>query len=138
MDILSTTRHAVAITVATSALMASGVTANHRSATNGRPVSMSPNLPADFPLAPGLKACKPNPGTGPETLCEWHNVNGHAIYLFYKTALPKAGYTILKGANEVTTPHEMAGIGFKKGNIEGAVSVSGTDLTIQAIDKRAK
>lgn len=91
-----------------------------------------PGLPADFPLAPGLSACRPIM-QGPETICEWHGVDGHAIYTFYHEALPKAGYTLLPGAGEVTTPHYLGAIGFKKGASQGAVSVTGTDLTIQII-----
>ena len=89
-----------------------------------------PGLPADFPRAPGLSACKPNV-VGGEIICEWHGVNGHAIYTFYHDALPKAGYTLLPGAQEVTTPHYIGAIGFRKGSAQGAVSIAGGDLTIQ-------
>jgi hypothetical protein len=89
-----------------------------------------PGLPADFPLAPGLSACKPNV-VGGEIICEWHGVNGHAIYTFYHDALPKAGYTLLPGAQEVMTPHYIGAMGFKKGSAQGAVSIAGGDLTIQ-------
>ena len=56
-----------------------------------------PGLPADFPLPPGLSPCKPLDASG-EIICEWHNVDGSAIYKFYLGALPKAGYTLLPGA----------------------------------------
>jgi hypothetical protein len=87
-------------------------------------------LPADFPMAPGLSACKAIVSGG-ETICEWHGVDGHAIYTFYHEALPKAGYTLLDGAQEVTTPNYMGAMGFKKGSAKGAVSITGGDLTIQ-------
>lgn len=87
-------------------------------------------LPADFPLAPGLSACKPTV-VGGEIICEWHGVDGHAIYTFYHEALPRAGYTLLHGAQEVTTPHYLGAMGFTKGSAKGAVSIAGSDLTIQ-------
>ncbi|MGH7632260.1 MAG: hypothetical protein ACRENC_00925, partial [Gemmatimonadaceae bacterium] len=58
------------------------------------PATTGPGLPSDFPLMKGLAACKPLV-TGPEVTCEWHGVNGHAVYTFYHAALPKAGYTLL-------------------------------------------
>jgi hypothetical protein len=91
-----------------------------------------PGLPAGFPQAPGLTACKPIV-TGPETICEWHHVDGPKMYKFYHDSLPKAGYTLLPGANEVTTPHYLGAMGFKKGKTQGAVTIAGTDLTIQVI-----
>jgi hypothetical protein len=91
------------------------------------------NLPADFPLAPKLAACHPVV-SGPEVICEWHDVtDGHAVYTFYMQALPKAGYTILPGAQEVSSPGELAGIGFKKGGLQGAVTIARTDVTIQVL-----
>lgn len=107
--------------------------ANTTSATTSAPTlatTAGPGLPADFPLAPGLSACKPIV-VGGETVCEWHRVDGHAIYTFYHDALPKAGYTLLPGAMEVTTPHYQSAIGFKKGSAKGAVAIVGGDLTIQ-------
>lgn len=89
-----------------------------------------PGLPADFPLAPGLSACKPIDASG-EIICEWHNVDGHTMFVFYRDALPKAGYTLLPGAQEAPGPHYIAAIGFKKGSAKGAVSIAGGDLTIQ-------
>ena len=100
------------------------------------PVSIAltsgPGLPGDFPLAPGLQPCVPQV-VGPEVICDWHHIDGHAVYTFYSTALAKAGYTIAPGAGETTSPREFGAIGFKKGGIEGAVTVAGTDLTIQVI-----
>lgn len=109
------------------ASMSGAVSAN--SASLSAPTA-GPGLPADFPIAPGLSPCKPVDASG-EIICEWHNVNGHAIYTFYHDALPKAGYTILPGAQEVTASHYMGAIGFKKGSAKGAVSIAGGDLTIQ-------
>ena len=94
--------------------------------------SATSGLPADFPMAPGLSPCRPIV-TGPETICEWHNVDGHAIYTFYHEALPKAGYTLRKGAGEVTSPHYLGIIGFEKGKLKGAVTIPNTDLTIQVV-----
>lgn len=92
-----------------------------------------PGLPADFPLTPKLSACKPLV-MGPEVICDWHAVaDPHAVYVFYHAALPKAGYTLIPGGPELTTPREFGSIGFKKGNVQGAVSVVGTDVTIQVI-----
>ncbi len=91
-----------------------------------------PGLPAEFPLAPGLSACKAVV-TGPEIICDWHGVDGHAIYTFYHDALPKAGYSLLPGAQEATTPSYLAAIGFTKGDLKGSLVVSGTNLTIQII-----
>lgn len=90
-----------------------------------------PGLPADFPLAPGLSACKPQMSGG-EVVCDWHNVDGHAVYTFYHKALPKAGYTLL-GALEgdVSKPSYRGVLGFKKGSAQGAVSIAGSNLTIQ-------
>ncbi len=95
-------------------------------------VSSGPGLPADFPLPPGLSPCKPLDASG-EIICEWHNVDGHAIYKFYLEALPKAGYTILPGAPKMPPPdyHGPLGLGFKKGTAQGAVTIAGGDLTIQ-------
>ena len=83
-----------------------------------------------IPLAPGLSVCKPIVSGG-EIICEWHGVDGHAIYTFYHDALPRAGYTLLPGAQEVTTPHYIGAMGFTKGSAKGAVSIAGGDLTIQ-------
>jgi hypothetical protein len=94
-----------------------------------------PGLPADFPLMKGLAACKPLV-TGPEVTCEWHGVNGHAVYTFYHAALPKAGYTLLPGADEILSPREFGAIGFKKGDVQGAVTVTGGDVQIQVITGR--
>jgi hypothetical protein len=77
-----------------------------------------------------LSPCEPL-DAGKEIICVWHGVNGHAIYTFYHDALPKAGYTILPGAQEVTTAQYMGAIGFTKGGAKGAVSIAGGDLTIQ-------
>jgi hypothetical protein len=103
--------------------------ANVTVATNSA-ATAGPGLPADFPLAPGLSACKAIV-VGGEIICEWHGVDGHAIYTFYHEALPKAGYTLLNGAMEVTTPHYQSAMGFTKGSAKGAVSITGGDLTIQ-------
>ncbi|HEV7703731.1 MAG TPA: hypothetical protein VGO46_05525 [Gemmatimonadaceae bacterium] len=91
-----------------------------------------PGLPSDFPLAPGLSTCTPTV-IGPEMRCEWHNVDQHAIYTFYHDALPKAGYTLLPGGGEITTPHYMGLLGFKKGDVKGAMSIHGGDLTLQVV-----
>lgn len=91
-----------------------------------------PGLPADFPLAPALSACHPIV-QGPEVICEWSGVDGHAVYTFYHAALPKAGYTLLPGAGEQVTPREMGALGFKKGSVSGALTVRGTAVTIQVI-----
>lgn len=137
MDIVRTARNAATFTLAISAVMACKVATNQPTTVTDARLSLSPNLPAGFPLAPGLTPCKPSPAGGKSTLCEWHNVNAHAVYLFYMTALPKAGYTILKGSYEVTSPHETGEIGFTKGTLEGGLSVINTDIRIQVIDKRA-
>ncbi len=91
-----------------------------------------PGLPADFPLAPHLAACQPIV-QGPEVICDWHNAVGHALFTFYMEALPKAGYTLLPGAQEVALPREFAAIGFKKGGIQGAITITGTDVSIQVL-----
>ncbi len=101
-------------------------TASATTATGG------PGLPSDFPLAPGLSACHPTV-QGPEVICEWSGVDGHAVYTFYHDALPKAGYTLLPGAGEQTTPSEMGALGFKKGSVSGALTVRRTTVTIQVI-----
>jgi hypothetical protein len=91
-------------------------------------------LPNDFPVPPGLSPCKPLV-VSREVICEWHNVDQHAMYAFFLAALPKAGYTLLPGAQEAKTPtFYMAAIGFKKGNAQGAVSINGAkDLTVQVL-----
>jgi hypothetical protein len=91
--------------------------------------SAGPGLPSDFPLAPGLSACAPIV-TGPEVICDWHNVDGHAIYTFYHEALPKAGYTLNAG-QETLTPHYRGLLYFTKGKVKGAATILSTDLTIQ-------
>jgi hypothetical protein len=115
----------------------SGDSASTQSAANATAATIpvqrtGPGLPADFPLAPGLSACKPLVASG-EIICEWHGVDGHAVYTFYHEALPKAGYTLLPGALEgdVSTPSYRGAMGFKKGSAQGAVSIVGGDLTIQ-------
>ncbi|HKV50295.1 MAG TPA: hypothetical protein VJO52_03765 [Gemmatimonadaceae bacterium] len=95
-------------------------------------MTAGPGLPADFPLAPGLSACHPTV-MGPEVICEWKGVDGHAVYTFYHEALPKAGYTLLAGAGEQSSPREMGALGFKKGSVSGALTVRGTTVTIQVI-----
>jgi hypothetical protein len=95
-------------------------------------VTAGPGLPADFPLAPKLAACKQPQVIGPQVICYWHNVtDGHAVFTFYMQALPKAGYTVLPGAGELPSASEVGAIGFKKGNVAGAVSIDGTDVTVQ-------
>jgi hypothetical protein len=96
-----------------------------------------PGLPADFPLAPNLGACTPIV-IGPEVICDYHNADGHAVFTFYMQALPKAGYTILPGAQEITSPNEQGAIGFKKNGVQGAVSVTGTDVSIQVLYPQPK
>jgi len=91
-----------------------------------------PGLPTDFPLAPKLAACTPRV-IAQEVICDWHNVDGHAVFTFYMQALPKAGYTILKGAGEIPSQSEQAVIRFKKGGVQGAISIIGADLTIQVL-----
>jgi hypothetical protein len=105
--------------------------ANATVATISAPSSGS-GLPADFPMAPGLSACKAIVSGG-EIICEWHGVDGHAMYTFYHEALPKAGYTLLPGALEgdIAKPSYRGAMGFKKGSAQGAVSIVGGDLTIQ-------
>jgi hypothetical protein len=95
-------------------------------------LTAGPGLPADFPLAPNLPACHPVVISS-EVICDWHNQDGHAVFTFYMQALPKAGYTILPGAQEITSPREQGAIGFKKGGVQGAVSVTGTDVSIQVL-----
>ena len=91
-------------------------------------------LPSDFPLPPGLSPCKPVI-ISKEVICEWHNVDQHATYAFYLAALPKAGYTLLPGAQETNTPtFYLAAMGFKKGSAQGAVTINGgKDLTVQVL-----
>lgn len=112
----------------------SGATStNDAVSANSAPPSASatgPGLPADFPIAPGLSPCKPVDASA-EIICEWHNVDQHAMFTFYRDALPKAGYTVLPGAQETPAPHSLAAIGFKKGSAKGAVTIAGGTLTIQ-------
>jgi hypothetical protein len=91
-----------------------------------------PGLPADFPVDPNLPACKPIV-TGPEVICDYHQVDGHAVFTFYMQALPKAGYKILDGAGEQSTPKEFGAIGFSKGGVQGAITITGTDASIQVL-----
>ena len=109
--------------------------ANATVATNSA-ATAGPGLPADFPLAPGLSACKPQVVAG-EVICDWHGVDGHAVYTFYHEALPKAGYTLLPGAIEgdVSKPSYRGVMGFKKGSAQGAVSITGGDVTIQILTR---
>jgi hypothetical protein len=116
-----------------SASASSNSAANATSTSTSAPslaATAGPGLPADFPRAPGLSACKPIVEGG-QIICQWHGVDGHTIYTFYHEALPKAGYTLLPGAQEVTTPHYIGAIGFRKGSAQGAVTIAGGDLTIQ-------
>ena len=103
-----------------------------RAAAATSAATSGPGLPADFPLAPGLGPCTPTV-TGPEVICEWHDVDGHAVYTFYHEALPKAGYTLLPGAGETSTPGYFGAMGFTKGSSKGAVTVAGGTLTIQIL-----
>jgi hypothetical protein len=91
-------------------------------------------LPSDFPLPPGLSPCKPVI-MSKEVICEWHNVDQHAMYAFYLAALPKAGYTLLPGAQEAKTPtFYLAAMGFTKGSAQGAVTINGgKDLIVQVL-----
>ena len=103
--------------------------ASQNAISTAAPATAGPGLPADFPIPPGLSPCKPVMAGG-EVICDWHGVvDGHAIYKFYLEALPKAGYTLLPGAQEVTTPHYMGAMGFKKGGGQGAVTIAGGDLS---------
>ena len=96
-----------------------------------------PGLPADFPVAPSLPACHPIV-TGPEVICDYETVDGHAVFTFYMQALPKAGYKILDGAAETSTPHEFGAIGFSKGGVQGAITITGTSVSIQVLYPTAK
>lgn len=91
-------------------------------------------LPADFPIPPGLSPCKPLV-MSKEVICEWHNVDQHAMYAFFIAALPRAGYTVLPGAQEAkTATFYLAAIGFKKSGLQGAVTITGgKDMTIQVL-----
>jgi len=91
-------------------------------------------LPADFPVPPGLSPCKPLV-VGGEVICEWHNVDQHAMYVFYLAALPKAGYNVLPGAQEANeATYYLAAIGFTKGKFQGALTIkSAKDLTVQVL-----
>jgi hypothetical protein len=91
-------------------------------------------LPADFPIPPGLSPCKPLV-MGGEVICEWHNVEQHSTYAFYLAALPKAGYTLLPGAQEINDATQyLAAIGFTKGKTKGALMInSAKDLKVQVI-----
>jgi hypothetical protein len=91
-------------------------------------------LPSDFPQPPGLSPCKPII-ISKEVICEWHNVDQHAMYVYYLAALPKAGYTLLPGAQEAKTPtYYLAAIGFQKGNAQGALTINGgKDLLVQIV-----
>lgn len=92
------------------------------------------NLPDDFPVPAGLGKCKPLV-ISREVICQWHNVDQHATYVFYLAALPKAGYILLPGAQETRTPtFYMAGMGFKKGTVQGAVTIDrDRDLKVQVL-----
>ena len=94
--------------------------------------ALGPGLPADFPLAPSLPACKPIV-SGPEVICDFEKVDGHAVFTFYMQALPKAGYTILDGSAEQSTPKELGAIGFKKGDVQGAITITGSNVSIQVL-----
>jgi hypothetical protein len=91
-------------------------------------------LPSDFPLPPGLSPCKPAI-ISKEVICEWHNVDQHTMYAFYLAALPKAGYTLLPGAQEAKTPtFYLAAMGFTKGSAQGSVTINGgKDLIVQVL-----
>jgi hypothetical protein len=91
-------------------------------------------LPADFPVPPGLSPCKPLV-VGGEVICTWHSVDQHAMYAFFLAALPKAGYSLLPGAQEAReATYYMAAIGFTKGKIQGALTInSAKDLTVQVL-----
>jgi hypothetical protein len=65
-------------------------------------------------------------------------VDGHAIYTFYRAALPKAGYAVNDSSGEVFTPHYLAIMSFKKGDLQGAITIPGTDLTIQVVKWHVK
>lgn len=89
-------------------------------------------LPADFPLAPGLSACRPIV-VNHESICDWHGVDTPAVYDFYHDALPKAGYALVGGTMDRSAPHKPGQISFKKGNVTGAVLVVDSDLKIEVI-----
>jgi hypothetical protein len=91
-------------------------------------------LPADFPVPPGLSPCKPTV-VGGEVICEWHNVDQHAMYVYYLAALPKAGYTLLPGAQEVNeATYYLAAIGFTKAKTQGALTIDNAKvLTVQVL-----
>jgi hypothetical protein len=119
----------------------SGASASTNSAANATSSAPStstvaatagPGLPADFPLPSGLSPCKPLNASG-EIICEWHNVDGRAIYKFYLEALPKAGYTLLPGAQKLPPPDYKGpwGLGFRKGGAQGGLTIAGGTLTIQ-------
>jgi hypothetical protein len=91
-----------------------------------RPVG--PGVPADFPTAPGLSKCNPTV-SGPLVMCKWKGVDGHAVYTYYQKALPKAGYTLRDG-KETTTPSYDAALSFIKGDVKGALSITGSDAEV--------
>jgi hypothetical protein len=106
---------------------------SHNTISSGAAATAGPGLPADFPLAPGLSACKPIV-MGRQIICRWHGVDSHAVYTFYHEALPKAGYALLPGASEVLSPHYLGTMGFKKGQSQGAVvTIDNGELSIQII-----
>jgi len=114
-----------------------GASSASRSASAPDPVSAAaatagPGLPADFPLAPGLSACRPLV-INHEVICDWHGVDTRAVYDFYHDALPKAGYTLVGGKMDSSAPHEAGQLSFKKGAVTGAVLVIDSDLKIEVI-----
>lgn len=128
------------ITVTTAAVPTcsdNGASSAAQSASAPAPVSAAAatagsGLPADFPMAPGLSACRPIV-VNHEIICDWHGVDTPAIYDFYHDALPKAGYALVGGKMDRSAPHEPGQISFKKGNVTGAVLVIDSDLKIEVI-----
>jgi hypothetical protein len=106
--------------------------ASQNAISTAAPAGSGPGLPADFPIPPGLKPCKPLVASG-EIICDWHGVgDGRPIYNFYLKALPKAGYTLLRVKEELPADYKgPLALGFKKGSAQGAVTIAGGDLSIQ-------
>ncbi len=87
------------------------------------------NIPADFPIPPGVKV-ETGTSRNNESTVTLTGVSDSAVAAFYRTALPAAGYTITSD-NQISGL--VASLGFEGHGLTGTIGAAGIGTTNGAI-----